>query len=127
MKLIEEGISDFKSLFLPFKYNDSVIFAKEYKGEPGFYGIQRNAVIFIPLDELPEILEVEVPDSVDELTEFVQTLDFIIQRIAMTGEVTYQGNELYETPEDLMRPFVKFMKNYEHNINIIEGLKNGTI
>ncbi len=135
MKQVKENIDDFDSLFLPFKYNDAIIFSKSYKNRFGFFGVRRNTLFFEPRDSILQEFEIEVPENIEELTEFIQIVDFIIQKIAMNKGIKVQGDIQGDiqgdtnepTMDELLRPFINFMRDYEKGIHLVEGLKNGIL
>ena len=122
-----ESLDDFNSLLLPFKYDGALIYSKLFKGAKGFYGIKGNVIAFTHKEDLEESFEIEVPENMEELNTFMETIDFIMHKIAMSGYVSCQGNESLENPEDILRPFMDFVDHHERGINIMGGIKNGVI
>lgn len=116
---------DFKELLLPFKYNDVLIYAKELGNTSGLYGYKDDGLFFMPLAEIKGSFEIDSPESVDELHEFMTSLDYIIQRISMNNNVVLDGHMQAMDMKTILEPFVRFSRSFEKNMHILEGLKNG--
>ncbi len=115
----------FKEILLPFKYEDAMIYSKHLGNVPGFYGYRGDALFFKPLTELSDAIDIESPESVEELHEFISSIDYIIQRLSMNNEV-YIPEHLEKTEHSkLLEPFVEFTKTFQKNMHAVEGLKNG--
>ena len=137
MKKIEENLETLKGTFLPFIYNDAVIFSIEMRGIPGMYGIRKNSLYFeeikTTLDvEASTIISIEIPETTEEMVELIQVAEFAIQKIAMTSEII-PLNQKYELIKEspgvteLLRPFINFITRYEKTTHIIEGIKHGIV
>jgi len=117
-----------RGFFVPFKYNNNLIYSLELELEDealfGFYGFGKNTIYFIDIDELPEEIELELPDELEELQEFLGAVENIIQRISLNGSSIYipSIDTTIET-KYLLKPYVNFVRNYEENIRMIERLK----
>ena len=117
---------DFKQMMFPLKYKNALIFANEFNGVSGLYGITENTLFFIREENLESIFQIEVPETIEELAEYTKVIEFAVQKIAINGGVEVPES----TPSDQkskLEPFVTFMLDYEKGLHIIEGLKNGII
>lgn len=125
MKKITVNRDQFKEILLPFKYNGAMIYAKAMSVVPGLYGFHKDEIFFEAKSELDQEFEIEVPETVDELHEFVQEIDFIVQKISLNGSIYLSGHVEPTKNQILLKPFIDFTKNFEANLYTIEGLKNG--
>lgn len=115
---------DFSEILLPFKYEDVLIYSKTFGITPGLYGYKNDSLFFAPLDILPDTFDIESPESVEELQEFMTSLDYIVQRVSMNPKITLVGHLKDSDPKIVLEPFVTFSTSFEKNMHILEGLKN---
>jgi len=127
MKKVQESIEDFDNIFIPFKYKDTLIFSKTLGNTPGFYGTERNMVVFYAKEDIEDTFEIEVVESNEELVDYVMVVDLALQRIAMNEGVLVKGYPHDISTTNLIKPLVKFVTNYEKNVQRIEGIRNGII
>jgi len=115
------------SNLLPFKYNGALIYATSImvgdEIKDGIYGFGKNVVYFIEYENLPDIMSIEIPSSADELQEILTATEYIIQKICMNYQVHISDNTVL-TVEEALYPFLRFIKNYEKNIDMIKGFVN---
>jgi hypothetical protein len=127
IKLSKDNIRD---VLVPFKYKGALIYATSFKIESknnkGFFGFGQNAIFFENIDNLPEVFEIDIPASTDELQEFITAIDYILHKISLNGNSIFIKDINEKVPLTyILTPFVLFLKNYEQNILDIERIKNG--
>jgi len=127
LKKIEVQTEDITSLLLPFKYENALIFSTTLNGVLGFYGVTKTSLIFIDSKNLNDAITIEVPDTIEELANITQAMEFIIQQQAINRNCTVPGYEANLTHTDKLKPLVHFMTNYEKGLQLIQGIKDDII
>ena len=125
LKIPKEELENF---LVPFRYKNNLIYATEIilgdVGYIGLYGFGKNKIFFEPYDALPDILEVEVPSTVEGLQEFLVAIEYIIQKLSLNGLHTHlESIDRQVNQKELIKPYVDFIKNYEINMSDIERMK----
>jgi len=124
---VKNNIASIQSLLYPFKYKEILIYAGEVADIPGLYGTSPDNLFFIPASDLPEEFLIEIPDNLEELQDYVASIEFIVQKIAMNPKSKIPNYDGETTHLQRVKPFMDFMLGYEKGLKIIEGLKNGII
>lgn len=127
MKKITVSKTEISFLFIPFKYKDTLIIATSFEGVPGLYGVKKEALVFMNTDILDDTFIIEVPDNIEELANITQAMEFIVQQQAVNKDAKILGFDGEINHVSKLKPFVKFMTNYEKGLQYIEGIKNGVI
>lgn len=127
MRKIKVKKENIDSILLPFKYNEGIIFAKTLGNLNGLYGINKSSLFFISDENLPDLIDLEISDNIEELAEVTQAIEFIVQQIAVNRDTPVSGFTESITHAEKLRPFVLFMTNYEKGLQLVEGIRNGTI
>ena len=117
---------DYKQMMFPLKYKNAIIFANTFNNVSGLYGISENSLFFIREENLEDTFQVEVPETIEELAECTKVIEFAVQKIAINGMVEVPESDLSDQKSKL-KPFVDFMTGYEKGLQLIEGIKNGTV
>jgi len=124
MKVKKEDLSN---IFIPVGFKEAMIFALELKTEDthkGLYGMYENKLVFFPYDELPDIIDIQVPESVEEVAVYPQIAEYVGQRLMCTDNIFVEGFGTVDF-KYAVRPFVEFLKRYEERVQIIERIKHG--
>jgi hypothetical protein len=116
-----DELQKFYNQLFPLKYKSTLIYTKELPiyGR-GAFGFRKNNLIFYSEEFLIEEKEykVEIPESIEEIEEFLAAADYIIQRLTVAQEIIltiYTKDKKEYEPisfREAVKPFLNIIKNY---------------
>lgn len=118
----------------PLRYEGNVIFSLLF-GEygVGFFGIKDNRLFFIGEENIPDEVELEVPENTEEVQQTYVLAEYFLQKIAMTQDISIDvklGEELEIITGErdlIITTMTKFLSNFEYSNRLIDGIRTGLV
>jgi len=122
-QIISQGNAD--GIILPFTLNGKIVYAKDILNRKGFLAFDNTSITFIDYTSMEKI-NIEVPETVEEIHKYMADVDYFIQRISLNETLDIKGLGEIKTSE-VLKILISFAKTFEKNLHNIEGIKNGYI
>jgi hypothetical protein len=117
-------------MLTPFQFEENLIYSIELETDDkiyrGLFGFGKNKIFFRSYEDLPDNLTIDIGESAEELQEFLTAVEYIIQKISLSGKKIFiQGIDDKIETKYILPYFINTVKDYERNIREIERIKYG--
>lgn len=119
--------SKLEDQLLPLIYKELMVYSFSLGGTSGLFGFQRNQIVFIPEESIPEELEIEYPEHMQDIKSFLISAEYLLHRIMMAPNLNIIGYKGEIPVDDLVieisKMFSFFIEKYSNRVTEIERYK----